>query len=294
MSQVPLANWNGKLAPLDQINVPVLDRGFLFGDGVYEAMRIYAGQVFLLDEHWARLARSLRELSLEADLDRLRRRLTDTLVHSGVQDGLIYLQITRGAGPRRTHAFPRPAGPPNELIWIEGYASADPMAENRERGVEAVTFPDWRWGRRDIKSINLLANCLAAEHAKKAGAFEAILIDPTGHFTEGSHTSLFGIRDGVLFTYPSGPEILPGCTRAFLLRLAGQIGLTVETTPLSENDLPNIDELFLTGTTSEVIGIVKVDGKLISTGRVGPITRRLSDAYHQEVRRWLTTCSTMT
>jgi D-alanine transaminase len=294
MDRIPLANWNGVLAPLDEVKVSVLDRGFLFGDGVYEAMRLYSGRVFLLEEHWARLRRSLSELSITVDLERLRGRLLQTVTASGVKEGLVYLQVTRGSGSRRTHAFPRPAVVPNELIWVDGYESTDPNRDRRVVGVEAITFPDLRWARRDIKSINLLPNCLAAEQAKKVGVFEAILVDSAGIVTEGSHTSLFAVRAGRLLTYPSGPEILPGCTRAFVMRLASRVGVETEQSAIHRQDLAGVDELFLTGTTSEILGIVKVDGEKIGNGQVGPITSRLAAAYQSEVKDWLTTRTTMT
>lgn len=287
MSQVPLANWNGEIRPLDQVLVPALDRGFLFGDAVYEAMRLYSGRVFLASEHFHRLARSLSELGMVVDLDRLRRRMQETIAKSGAADGLIYLQITRGVAARRSHSFPVPAVLPNELIWVDGYDSPDPNRQRREQGVHVVTYPDLRWARRDIKSTNLLGNCLAAEHARREGAYEAILVDASGAITEGSHTSVFAVRGGKLLTCPTGPEILPGCTRAFLLLLAEKVKIGVELAPLLAKELLAVDELFLTGTTTEILGITHVDGQPISGGRVGPITGQLAEMYRTYVKQWL-------
>ncbi len=287
MSGVPLANWNGEVLPLDRVLVPALDRGFLFGDAVYEAMRLYSGRVFLASEHFDRLSRSLSELELVVDLDRLRNRMDETIARSGVSDGLIYLQITRGVAPRRSHSFPVPAISTNELIWVDGYDSPDPNRQRREQGVRVVTYPDLRWARRDIKSTNLLGNCLAAEHARREGAYEAILIDASGAITEGSHTSVFAVRGGKLLTCPTGPEILPGCTRAFLFLLAEKVDIGVELASLLAEELPAVDELFLTGTTTEILGITHVDGKPIGGGRVGPITVRLAEMYRTYVKQWL-------
>jgi D-alanine transaminase len=282
------------MLPLDQVQVPALDRGFLFGDAVYEAMRLYSGRVFLARDHFARLAQSLSELRIVTDVGRLEQRMHETIAHSGAKEGLIYLQVTRGAGPRRSHAFPVPSVVPNELIWVDASTDADPHRARREAGVAVVTFPDWRWARRDIKSTNLLGNCLAAEHARQANAFEAILVDPAGQVHEGSHTSLFAVRGGRLLTCPTGPEILPGCTRAFVLELARRAGIGIELSPLRQEDLGRVDELFLTGTTTEVLGIVQVDGASVGTGRVGPITRQLADEYRLAVHQWLTSSTAVT
>lgn len=280
---MPLANWNGEILPLDEVKVSALDRGFLFGDAVYEAMRIYRGKIFLFDRHWERLARSLAELSIRADLDRLRGRLAETYSARPVSEGLVYVQITRGADKKRSHAFPPPEVKPSELLWIDSYPTGDPYAAVRPTGVDVITHPDLRWGRRDIKSVNLLGNCLAAQSAKVAGAAEALLTDSEGNLTEGSHTSLFGVQDGVIWTSPIGPHILPGITRGFVLELARSEGLPIQEVPIRVDELDRFSELFLTGTSTEVLGVRRVDGVDVGTGSVGPVTRQLAEVYRRAV-----------
>ncbi|MBX3441699.1 MAG: aminotransferase class IV [Planctomyces sp.] len=285
MTQPLLANWNGVEQPLDEVRVSVLDRGFLFGDGGYEVLRIYGGRLFLLDEHMQRLVRSLDKLRIAADVPRIERRLRETLAHSGVVEGMAYLQVTRGEAPRM-HRFP-PGNPhPNELIYIAPLAG-DPYGDARETGAAVLTTPDVRWGRCDIKSINLLANCLAAQAAAEAGCQEALLVAEDGAIVEGSHTSVFGVKDGAIWTTPLGPHILPGITRGLVLRLAARAGISVVEKSLHTRELGEIDELFLTGTTSEVLPVTTVDGRPIGNGRPGPVTRRLAETYRQVVDEML-------
>lgn len=287
MDVVPLANWNGEFLPLDKVFVPALDRAFLFGDAVYEAMRVYEGRIFLAERHFARLARSLQELRIVADVERIRERTLATLHASQVEHGLIYIQVTRGAAPQRAHAFPSPAVAPNELIYVSRYSQPDPHGSERERGVAVVTFPDLRWARRDVKTVNLLGNCLAAQAAKEAGAYEALLVEPDGRVTEGAHTSVFAVKDGRLRTHSLGPHILPGVTRGFLLELAASAGVPVHEEALHQSELDAIDELFLTGTSTEVLGVTRIDSKPVGSGTIGTITRRLADAFTRRVREWL-------
>lgn len=283
--QLPLANWNGKLLPLDEATVSVLDRGFLFGDGVYEALRIYGGRAWLRHGHMRRLRSSLDELQIVCDVERLEQRIQETIQASGVSNGILYLQITRGVW-KRQHHFPPANVPPSELIWIDSLPD-DPYQKERRTGVAAITYPDLRWGRRDIKSINLLANCLAAEEARRRGCYEAVLVEPGGEISEGSHTSVFAIQGGVLLTAPNSPHILPGITRGLILDLAGRTGIPVMERPVRHCDLGSVDELFLTGTTTEVLSIVKLDDHQVGDGRPGPIAQRLQGAYRQAVTSWL-------
>jgi D-alanine transaminase len=279
MPRSTLANWNGEFHPLADVRVSVLDRGFLFGDGIYEVLRVYAGRPFLCEEHMWRLRRSIHEIRIDCDAARLEQRMHETLAQSGVQEGIIYIQVTRGSAPRRTHRFPDPSVPPNELIYVEEL-DGDPYAQYRTTGARLITVPDVRWGRCDIKSDNLLANCLAAQAAKEAGCVEALLVKPDGTITEGSHTSIFAVQDGRILTTPLGPHILPGITRGLVVRLAEQAGIPLTEGILRRDDLPNLDEMFLTGTTSEVLPVTQVDDQPIGNGTPGEITRRLYRTYH--------------
>lgn len=285
MSEVPLANWNGEEMPLDQARVSVLDRAFLFGDAVYEALRIYEGRAWLCREHMDRFRRSLLEMRIETDVDRLERRMQETISHSGARDGLVYLQVTRGEAARN-HAFPDPASVPNELIYVKKYAG-DPHLELRAGGCKVITFPDIRWGRRDIKSCNLLGNCFAAQAAAQADCQEAILIAQNGEITEGSHSNVFGVKDGKLLTSPLGNHILPGITRNLVVSLAQRAQIPVVEHPLTRENLDMVDELFLTGTTVEVLPISQVDGKPVGSGHSGAVTDLLFRTYQQAVREWL-------
>jgi D-alanine transaminase len=280
-----LANLNGEMLPLADAKVPVLDRGFLFGDAVYEVLRVYGGRPWLEDEHFRRLLHSLEAIRIEGvDLDRLRRRMHETIAAGPFVEALVYIQITRGAAPRRTHAFP-PEARPLELLWVDEFR--DPYAEERRNGAGVLSRPDVRWDRCDIKSTNLLANVLALQAAKEAGCVEALFYLPDGTITEGSHTSFFGVLDGAVLTRPNSNAILPGITRGLVLRLAERAGIPVREHELRRDDLGRVSELFLTGTTSEVLPVVRVDGRPVGGGRPGPVTRRLQEAYRDAVREFV-------
>jgi D-alanine transaminase len=268
------------------VQVSVLDRAFLFGDAVYEGIRAYGGRVFLCTEHIQRLERSLAELRITANVERIERRMHETLAHSGIREALIYIQVTRGTAPRRTHRFPDPPVAPNELIWVDEI-TADPFGVQRATGARLLTVPDMRWQRCDIKSVNLLGNCLAAQAAAEAGCAEALLVDRDGTITEGSHTSVFGVKAGRIVTSPLGPHILPGITRALVLGLAERAGIPVIEEPMRRDRLHEFNELFLTGTSAEVLPITMVDNEPIGGGRPGPVTQRLYGTYHEFVREWL-------
>lgn len=275
---VPLANWNGEELPLDQVRVSVLDRSFLFGDAVYEVLRVYCGRPFLLAEHFERLRRSLGELRIETDVERLRRRTLATLEHSGVRDGVLYVHVSRGTAPLRTHTFPHPPPTPNELIYVREL-ERDPYAELHAVGASVITFEDLRWRRCDIKSVNLLGNVLAAQAAAEAGCHEAILIGSDGTITEGSHTSVFGVLEGAVLTAPLAANVLPGITRQLVVQLANRAGIPLREESLREQHLHRLSELFLTGTTVDVLPVTRVDGRPVGDGRPGPVAARLRDAY---------------
>ncbi len=281
-----LACLNGETMPVEQARVSVWDRGFLFGDSVYEVFRMYRGRCWLEPEHFARLRRSLKELDFPPyDLDALAGRMHRLIAASGIQDGTSYIQITRGVAPR-AHAFPDPPVTPTELIVIRPYDDA-PTARLRETGAKVISHPDLRWKRCDIKTTNLLANCLATEAAKRAGGYEAVLIDSEGYVTEATHTSLLWVRQGRLEGTPEGPEILPGMTRQLVLRLVESLKIPFADARVTLAELKAADEVILVGTTTEVVPIIQIDESTVSTGCGGPMSRRLWEAYHQAVERWL-------
>jgi D-alanine transaminase len=264
--------------PLADVRIPALDRGFLFGDAVYEVIRVYAGRPFLFDEHIARLARSLEAIRIHGiELPRLKQRVLDTIAAGPFREATVYIQVTRGAAPR-SHPFPANVEP-LEFLYVQPFI--DPYVETRTHGVAVITTPDLRWERCDIKSTNLLANVLAAQAAKEAGAFEAVFHLADGRLLEGTHTSLFGVLDGRLLTAPQSPGILPGITRGLILRLAREQQVPLHEHTLMLPDLARVSELFLTGTTSEVMPVVRVDRQAIGDGSPGPVTRRLQEAYRR-------------
>jgi D-alanine transaminase len=281
-----LACLNGELMPVEQARVSVWDRGFLFGDSVYEVFRMYEGRCWLEAEHLARLRRSLKELEFPPyDIDGMVERMHSTIAASGIGEGTLYIQITRGIAPRE-HAFPDPPVAPTELIVVRVYDDG-PTTRLRQTGVRAISHPDLRWKRCDIKTTNLLGNVLANEKARRAGCYEAVLIDSEGAITEATHTSLLWVRKGRLEGTPEGPEILPGMTRQLTLRLLDHIGISFHPTRVALVELLAADEIILVGTTSEVVSLVELDGHKIGTGRPGPVSMGLWEAYRHEVERWL-------
>lgn len=281
-----LANLNGDMMPLADVKISALDRGFLFGDAVYEVLRVYQGKPWLMDEHMARLGQSLEAIRIRGvDIGTIHRRVMDTIKAGSFREAMVYIQITRGAAPRK-HPFP--AGiKPLEFMYVRQYD--DGYATDRQNGASVITQPDIRWDRCDIKSTNLLGNVLAMQAATEANCMEALLYLPDGTLTEGSHTSFFGVLNGKLLTAPNSHEILPGITRALILRLAAKKKIPVQEHMLKKSDLSKVSELFLTGTTSEVMPITRVDGHSVADGKPGPITRRLQEAYTEAVNEFLAT-----
>lgn len=266
---------NGRIVPYDEAKLPVEDRATLFADGVYEVIRYYGGHSFLMDAHLERLERSLREIRLPAvDLQQLAEAGEELARANGVHDGNLYVQISRGVAPR-THAFPDGVEP---TVFMTARETARPAAEYREGGISCITLPDLRWLRCDIKSLSLLPNILAKQQAKEAGAFEALLVRD-GFLTEGTSSNLFAVIDGALYTHPEGPHILSGVTRRVVLALAREEGIPVHTTKVALSSLERVDELLISGTNTEVLGVVQLDGRPVGRGEVGPVTRRLIERF---------------
>lgn len=283
MTRPALANLNGEQLPLTEVKVSALDRGFLFGDSVYEVLRVYGGKPWLLEEHWDRLTRSLQACASPAWTCRGCDSGCWTHCASGFAEAMIYLQVTRGVAPRN-HAFPTNATP-TEFLWVQEFI--DPYPPKRQEGVTVVTQPDLRWERCDIKTTNLLGNILAYQNAIEAGCHEALLYLPDGTMTEATHSSFFAVLDGYLLTSPNSSQILPGMTRNLILRLAKKADLPAREQYLQRGQLRQVSELFLTGTTSEILPIVRVDGQPVGAGRPGPVTRRLQELYAEAVREFL-------
>lgn len=272
---------NGEFASADDASISPFDRGFLFSDGVYEVIRSYGGRLFEADRHLDRLAGSLRELRIGFGGTRaLGETCEDLLVRNGLAetDALVYLQITRGVAPR-THRFPDPAVPPT----IFGYAWAHSSDHDPADGARAITVPDQRWSRCDIKSVGLLPNCLANQRAREGAALEAIFVRD-GMALEGTHTNLFVASRGVVRTPPLNNYILAGVTRAVVLELAAEAGFETEELPISLDELRRADEVFVVGTTAEVTPITDLDGRAVGPGRPGDIALRLSELLRKRTR----------
>ena len=272
---------NGRFLPLAEATVSIEDRGFQFGDGVYEVIRTYRGRPFKLDAHLARLDRSAQAIDLRQPypFERWVESVTEGLRLGDFPETKIYVQITRGTAPR-DHAY-APDLQPTVLMTFRELQPLNAIVQST--GVAAMTMKDIRWGRCDIKSINLLANVLARQQAKKRGVFESILVRD-GQVTEGAVSNVFIIQDGKLITAPEGGWILSGVTRQVVLELARHEGLTVQERYCSEQELLGATEVFLTGTTVEVLGVVHIDGKQIGKGQPGPVTRSLAKRFLDETR----------
>jgi D-alanine transaminase len=269
---------NGAFLPKSEAMISPDDRGFLLADGVYEVTPFYEGVPFGFDRHLARLRKGLDWLRIDYDVSGLAEMHRELIARNRLEAAdrsMVYLQITRGAAPR-THYFPE--NPPPPTVYAYARAWSRPDAEVWDKGFRAATVPDRRWSRVDIKTICLLPNVIAFQAAKDVGADDAILVRD-GVAIEGAHQNFWGVFDGVVVTHPVTGHILPGITRGVVLEEARRVGLPVEERPIQIEELAHAEELFFTGTTGEVRPVVEVDGRPVGDGRVGPVTRRLSDAF---------------
>jgi D-alanine transaminase len=273
-----IAYVNGRYVPHRAAAVHVEDRGYQFADGVYEVMAVKGGR--LLDEagHLDRLERSLAELRMAAPMRRapLAAVLREVVRRNRVEDGIVYLQVTRGVAPR-DHAFPKRPVPPSLVVTARRQkAKLDAMA----KGVAVVTVPDIRWRRRDIKTVGLTANVLAKQQATEAGAYEAWLVEEGGRVTEGSSTNAWIVtRDKVIVTRRADRDILNGITRLALLGLGGKAGYRFEERAFTVAEAQGAAEAFITSATSWVIPVVKIDERWIGNGAPGSVTLALQALY---------------
>lgn len=276
MTSKDIVYVNGTFVPRAEARVSVEDRGFVFGDGVYEVLRAISGRLFATRFHNDRLRRSLEGIRISlpsgdspesfAEIGKQLLRENDLLRG----EATVYMQVTRGA-TTRVHNFPPPEIRPTVYISV---ARFKPYSELAQTGASAISHPDLRWGRCDLKTLNLLPNVLASQAAKEKGAFEAMLIRD-GVVTEGSKTNFFGVVDGSLRTHPCDNHILPGITRSVLRDLALDLGIALDETPIRAAEIPKLTELFLTGTTTDVMPVVRLDEKPVGNGKPGELTRRL-------------------
>jgi D-alanine transaminase len=280
-----IAYVNGRYVAQPDASVNIEDRGYQFGDGIYEVVHLYDGRFIDEDLHLARLERSLREIALPMPmpLASLRMVLREVARRNRVTEGLLYMQVTRGVA-RRDHAFPNKPIPPALVVTVKRIA---PYPTNVDRwGAAAITMPDLRWARCDIKTVNLLPNCLARQAAREKGAIEAVLYDEaTGMVTEGAATSFWIVDEaGTIRTRPLSDAILPGCTRAALMAELRDAGIAFEEREFSMAELRRAREAFITSATSFVKPITKIDGAPVGDGEVGSVVRKLFEIFARHVK----------
>ena len=279
------AYLNGEFLPLSAARISPLDRGFLFGDGVYEVIPVYSRRPFRIAEHLRRLQDSLDGIRLANPLSNAAwQGVVERLVDDAeFPDQSVYLQVTRGADDKRDQAFPVGVAPTVFAFTSPLVAPSDAL---REAGVGAITVPDIRWAKCDLKAVSLLANVLLRQQAVEAGCAEAIMLRD-GFLTEGAASNIFAVKDGVILTPPQDGRILPGITYDVVLELAARHGAAHEIRPVTEAELRSADELWMTSSTKEVLAIVTLDGRPVGRsddpahppGRPGPVTRHMHDWY---------------
>lgn len=274
---LPTAWFNGNFMPLAAVRVSPLDRAFLFGDAVYEVIPVYAGECFLLNPHLDRLERSLRELRIRnphvrADWVKI---VTGLVEKNGGGNLAVYLQVSRGADVGRDHAFP------DSHVAPTVFGMATPVSEPHpdRPGIQAITQPDLRWGRCDIKSTALAANILARQAASDAGAGEALLLRD-GQLSEGSASSVIIVENGVLIRRPAGPEVLPGTTTDAVFAIARQCGRSCIDDVITEERLRGADEIWITAATRGIAPVTRLDGKVVGNGEPGPVWRQVAAAFN--------------
>jgi D-alanine transaminase len=279
---LPVAWLNGAYLPLVEARISPLDRGFLFGDAVYEVLPVYGGRPFLFVEHVARLERSLQAIRMPMPLTRhaLGALCTGLVERNGGGEMSIYLQISRGADAGRNHVISA-ALTPTIFMMAAPLPADDPQLLTA--GASAITLADPRWKRCDIKSTALLANILAKTAASDAGAIEAILLDG-GALREGASSAVLVARGGELYAPPYGPEILPSTTRGLLERLAARLGIAVHVAPVAETALRQADEILLGLATRGVLAVTRLDGVPVGSGRPGPLYAQLRAAFDEHRR----------
>lgn len=271
--------WNDQIVKEEDVIVNQEDRGYQFGDGVYEVVKVYNGEFFTLNEHIDRFYESADKIRLVIPYtkDKLVMLLHELVEKNNLDTGHVYFQITRGA-TSRNHIFP---GPEVKPVFTATVKVNPRPVKNFENGVKAIVLDDIRWLRCDIKSLNLLGAVLAKQEAHEKGAYEAIL-HRNGTVTEGSSSNIFGVKDGVLYTHPADNLILNGITRQVVIKCANEIGMPVSETAFTLDELFAMDEVIVTSTTSEVTPVIEIDGKKIGNG-VGEWTRKLQDQFASKI-----------
>lgn len=272
---------NGEFVRASEAKVSAFDRGFIFGDGIYEVVPIIFGKMVDREEFWQRFQRSLEaiKLSLPYQKERFEEILRELIEKNSIQEGGIYMQLTRGRASR-DFAFVKGIEPTVMAFVFECRVIENEM---KNKGVSIISVPDLRWKRRDIKSISLLAQCYAKEQAVEAGVDEAFMIEG-GKVTEASSSSAFIIKNQTLITKPFSNEILPGIRRKNILTFAKNLGLKIDERAFSMQEVYEADEVFISAATFLILGVIKADGKIIGTGKVGEYTQKLRQKYVEKIK----------
>lgn len=273
------AYLNGSFLPLDQACVPVMDRGFLFGDGIYEVIPVYGGKLFRLAHHLKRLQNSLDAVRIANPLEAAawESMLTELVERNPGSDQAVYLQVTRGVAPRRDHAFPDEI---RATVFAMSTPSAEPDDNASIQGITAITLPDIRWQHCNVKAITLLPNVLLRQQAIDAGSVEAILLKD-GYAIEGAASNVFIVTNGMLVTPPNGPALLPGITRDLILELAVANAIPFRECSIPEADLRGADEIWLTSSTREISPVTRLDDQPVGLGQPGPAWKTMIGLFQQ-------------
>ena len=281
MKESNIVFLNGEFLPKDKAKISVFDRGFIFGDGIYEVVPVMNGVLIDKSEFWERFKRSLKEIALnlpykDSEFENI---LNELIAKNALKEGGVYMQITRGVASR-DFAFTKGL---QSTIMAFVYAANIQNNELASKGISVVSVPDIRWKRRDIKSISLLAQCYAKEIAVNAGADEGFMVE-NGKVTEATSASAFIIKDKTLITKPFSNEILPGIRRQNILKFARELNLSVAERAFSMNEVYEADEVFISAASLPILGVIKADGKVIANGKIGKFTQLLRQRYLQKMR----------
>lgn len=275
---------NGSYMDSEEAKVSVNDRGFIFGDGVYEVIRCIEGEMFRAEEHLQRMNKGLAGLSIEYPPEDCRQLVevgNELLERNNLTEGeaTIYLQVTRGSANPRTHTFPDPKVSPTVYLSTKSFT---PHATLQENGISVKVMSDIRWSRCDLKTLNLLPNTLAREKAKAEGYDSAILVRD-GVITESPNANIFGVDKGVLRTFPECNYILSGITRAVVLEIAEELNISVSFDPIKQEELYRIDELFFCGTTTDIQPVIKADNRAVGKGSPGPVVQKIQKVFKKKL-----------
>ena len=270
---------NGRFTTTDERVLGVEDRGFQFGDALYEVFKFAGKRPIFLAEHYRRLERGLREVEIRNPFTEagFTKTMHELLARTAFADGIVYIQISRGEA-QRAHFWPDESEP---TVVAYSRAFRFPDAAKKERGIKVITTDDRRWHMCNVKSVNLLGNAMAKKQAQRAGADEAILMDPDGFVREGASSSFFAVRNGGIVTHPLDEHILPGVVRDRVIGLALGAKIRVDERPLREAELFDLDEAFITSTTQGVMPVSEIDGRVIGNSRRGEVTAVLQAKFDQ-------------